>query len=63
MADDNVFVANSLRLSRALVEACRPHIFLPLTGATHMAKEEAVAENLLFLQLRFLRDALGLPAD
>jgi dipeptidyl-peptidase-4 len=63
MADDNVFVANSLRLSRALVEAGRPHIFLPLTGATHMAKEEAVAENLLFLQLRFLLDALGLPAD
>jgi dipeptidyl-peptidase 4 len=61
-ADDNVFVANSLRLSRALVEAGRPHIFLPLTGATHMAKEEAVAENLLLLELRFLRDALGLAA-
>lgn len=62
LADDNVFVANSLRLSRALVEAGRPHIFLPLTGATHMAKEEAVAENLLLLELRFLRDALGLAA-
>jgi dipeptidyl-peptidase 4 len=57
--DDNVFVANSLRLSRALLEAGRPHTFLPLTGATHMAKEEAVAENLLLLELRFLRDALG----
>jgi dipeptidyl-peptidase 4 len=63
LADDNVFVANSLRLSRALVEAGRPHIFLPLTGATHMAKEEAVAKNLLLLQLAFLRDALGLPTD
>lgn len=62
LADDNVFVANSLRLSRALVEAGRPHTFLPLTGATHMAKEEAVAENLLLLELRFLRDALGLAA-
>jgi dipeptidyl-peptidase 4 len=57
--DDNVFVANSLRLSRALLEAGRPHTFLPLTGATHMAKEESVAENLLLLELRFLRDALG----
>jgi dipeptidyl-peptidase 4 len=59
LADDNVFVANSLRLSRALLEAGRPHIFLPLTGATHMAKEETVAENLLLLELKFLRDALA----
>jgi dipeptidyl-peptidase-4 len=58
--DDNVFVANSLRLSRALLEAGRPHTFLPLTGATHMAKEESVAENLLLLELRFLREALGI---
>ncbi len=60
MADDNVFVANSLRLSRAFLEAGRPHTFLPLSGASHMAKEEAVAENLLWIELRFLRDALGL---
>jgi dipeptidyl-peptidase-4 len=60
LADDNVFVANSLRLSRALTEAGRPHIFLPLTGATHMANEETVAENLLLLELKFLRDALGI---
>jgi dipeptidyl-peptidase 4 len=59
VADDNVFVANSLRLSRALMEAGREHIFLPLTGATHMAKEEAVAENLLLLELKFLRNELG----
>jgi dipeptidyl-peptidase 4 len=57
-ADDNVFVADSLRLSRAFTEAGRPHILLPLSGASHMAKEEAVAENLLLLELRFLRDAL-----
>ncbi|HEV2906478.1 MAG TPA: prolyl oligopeptidase family serine peptidase [Actinomycetota bacterium] len=62
LADDNVFVANSLRLSRALTEAGRPHIFLPLSGATHMAKEETVAENLLLLELKFLRDALRLDA-
>jgi dipeptidyl-peptidase-4 len=46
-----------------LLEAGRPHIFLPLTGATHMAKEEAIAENLLLIELRFLRDALGVVAD
>jgi dipeptidyl-peptidase-4 len=60
LADDNVVVANSLRLSRALMEAGRPHTFLPLPGITHMAAAEAVAENLLLLELRFLRDALAL---
>jgi dipeptidyl-peptidase-4 len=60
LADDNVVVANSLRLSRALLEAGRPHTFLPLSGITHMASAEEVAENLLLLELRFLKDALGL---
>ena len=32
---------------------------LPLTGVTHMASQEAVAENLLLLQLDFLRTALA----
>jgi dipeptidyl-peptidase-4 len=36
---------------------------LPLSGITHMAAQEAVAENLLLLQLDFLRDALGLAAS
>jgi dipeptidyl-peptidase 4 len=60
LADDNVVVANSLRLSRALLEAGRPHTFLPLSGITHMASAEDVAENLLLLELRFLKDALRL---
>jgi dipeptidyl-peptidase-4 len=63
LTDDNVFVANSLRLSRAFMEAGRPHTFLPLSGATHMAKEDVVAENLLLLELRFLRDALGVGTE
>jgi dipeptidyl-peptidase-4 len=63
LADDNVFVANSLRLSRAFMEAGRPHTFLPLSGASHMAKEDVVAENLLLLELRFLRDALGVGSE
>ena len=34
----------------------------PLTGVTHMANQEDVAENLLLLQLAFLREALSCPA-
>ena len=59
LADDNVVVAHSLRLSQALLETGRPHAFLPLLGVTHMASQEVVAENLLLLQVGFLREALG----
>ncbi|HEX6931627.1 MAG TPA: hypothetical protein VF162_05770, partial [Streptosporangiaceae bacterium] len=57
---DNVTVAHTLRLSSALLAAGRPHQVLPLTGVTHMASQEDVAENLLLLQVDFLRGALGL---
>jgi dipeptidyl-peptidase-4 len=60
LADDNVYVAHSLRLSRALLAAGRPHEVLPLSGMTHLANDEVVAENLLLLQLDFLRRALRL---
>src|SRR5258708_16527469 len=60
LADDNVVVAHTLRLSSALLAAGYPHRVLPLSGITHMASQEAVAENLLLLQLDFLRGALGL---
>ena len=59
LADDNVVAAHSLRLSAALLAAGRPHRFLPLSGVTHMTPQEVVAENLLRLQLDFLREALG----
>ena len=36
LADDNVVVAHSLRLSAALLAAGLPHSVLPLTGVTHM---------------------------
>ena len=61
LADDNVVVAHTLRLSSALLAAGRPHQVLPLTGVTHMASQEDVAENLLLLQVEFLRAALGVP--
>ena len=63
LADDNVVVAHTLRLSGALLAAGYPHRVLPLSGITHMASQEAVAENLLLLQLDFLRGALGLPVS
>ncbi|GAA4860240.1 prolyl oligopeptidase family serine peptidase [Pseudonocardia benzenivorans] len=62
LADDNVVAAHTLRLSSALLAAGRPHSVLPLSGVTHMTPQEVVAENLLLLQVEFLRDALGVPA-
>ncbi|MBO0890708.1 MAG: S9 family peptidase, partial [Acidothermales bacterium] len=59
LVDDNVVVAHSLRLSSALLAAGKPHTVLPLSGVTHMTPQEVVAENLLHLQVAFLRDALG----
>ena len=59
LADDNVVVAHTLRFSSALLAAGRPHSVLPLSGSTHMASEEEVAENLLLLQVDFLKRALG----
>jgi dipeptidyl-peptidase-4 len=59
LADDNVVAAHTLRLSAALLAAGRPHSVLPLSGVTHMTPQEEVAENLLLLQVDFLRRALG----
>ncbi|HEY0812445.1 MAG TPA: prolyl oligopeptidase family serine peptidase [Pseudonocardia sp.] len=59
LADDNVVVAHTLRLSSALLAAGRQHSVLPLSGVTHMTSQEVVAENLLLLQVRFLQEALG----
>jgi dipeptidyl-peptidase-4 len=58
LADDNVVAAHTLRLSSALVAAGRPHTVLPLSGVTHMTPQEVVAENLLHLQVEFLRRSL-----
>jgi dipeptidyl-peptidase-4 len=60
LADDNVVVAHTLRLSSALLAAGRPHELLPLSGVTHMTPQEEVAENLLLLQVAFLKRSLGL---
>ncbi|MDH6123232.1 prolyl oligopeptidase family serine peptidase [Kitasatospora sp. GP82] len=59
LADDNVVAAHTLRLSSALLAAGRPHSVLPLSGVTHMTPQEQVAENLLLLQVDFLKNALA----
>jgi dipeptidyl-peptidase 4 len=63
LSDDNVYAANTLQLSAALMAAGRPHTLLPLAGVSHMTPQEIVAENLLKLQLEFLREHLGGPSD
>lgn len=60
LADDNVVAAHTLRLSSALLAAGRPHEVLPLSGVTHMTPQEEVAENLLLLQVDFLKRSLGI---
>ncbi|MGZ5354088.1 MAG: prolyl oligopeptidase family serine peptidase [Actinomycetota bacterium] len=59
LADDNVFVANTLRLSAALFEAGRRHELVLIPNATHLTRSEAVTENILRVQLDFLKRSLG----
>jgi dipeptidyl-peptidase-4 len=59
LADDNVVAAHTLRLSSALLAEGRAHEMLPLSGVTHMTPQEVVAENLLVLQVDFLKRALA----
>ncbi|MET9218504.1 prolyl oligopeptidase family serine peptidase [Streptomyces sp. NPDC003300] len=61
MADDNVVVAHTLRMSAALLAAHRPHQVLPLSNVTHSPTDETVVEGLLRHQVNFLRAALNVP--
>ena len=58
LADDNVVAAHSIKLSGALTAAGKSHTFLPLSGVTHMTPQETIAENLLLLQIDFLKTHL-----
>jgi dipeptidyl-peptidase 4 len=60
LADDNVVVAHTLQLSAALFEAGRRHELTLLPNLTHLSRSEAATENLLRLQLDFLRRTLRL---
>jgi dipeptidyl-peptidase-4 len=59
MADDNVVVAHTLRMSAALLAAGRPHQVLPLSGSTHMPTDANTVSHLLHHQLTFLSESLG----
>jgi dipeptidyl-peptidase 4 len=59
IADDNVYVAHSLRMTRALMEAGRPHSMIPLSGITHRPVDPAAAEAMLQIEVDFLHRALG----
>jgi dipeptidyl-peptidase-4 len=60
LADDNVFVAHSLRLSSALLAKGRAHTFLPLAGATHMTPQaEEVAEHMMRVQVEWIHRELA----
>jgi dipeptidyl-peptidase-4 len=61
IADDNVYVAHSLLMSKALMEAGRRHSMIPLSGITHRPTDEAAAENMLKIEVEFLRRALDMP--
>ena len=62
IADDNVYVAHSLMMSKALMEAGRRHSMIPLSGITHRPVDEAAAENMLRIQVDFLKRALGIDS-
>jgi dipeptidyl-peptidase-4 len=58
LADDNVYVAHTLRLSAELFEAGRSHELVLIPSATHLTRRAAVTEQLLRVQARFLRRTL-----
>lgn len=58
IADDNVYVAHSLRMTKALMEAGRRHAMIPLSGITHRPVDPAAAEAMLDIEVEFLHHAL-----
>ncbi|MET9780184.1 prolyl oligopeptidase family serine peptidase [Nocardiopsis alba] len=58
LIDDNVVFAHTQRMSEALLAAGRPHTVLPLAGVTHSPADPVTAENLLLLQVDFLKENL-----
>ncbi len=59
LVDDNVYPVHTLRLSAALFEAGRHHELVLIPNATHLTRSTAVTENLLRVQLDFLKRSLG----
>lgn len=55
LADDNVVVAHTLRLSASLLAQGLPHEVLPLSDVTHFTPSVTINTNLLLHELDFLR--------
>ncbi len=60
-ADDNVYFFHSLKLSQALLNAGKPHDFLPLVGTTHMIAEPLQNQRRWETIADFFRKHLGFP--
>jgi dipeptidyl-peptidase-4 len=58
LADDNVYVTHTLRLSAALFEAGKHHELVLIPDATHFTRARAATEHLLRAQVDFLRRSL-----
>ena len=58
LADDNVVVAHTLRLSASLLAQGLPHEVLPLSDVTHFTPSVTINTNLLLHELDFLRRSL-----
>ena len=43
------------------MEHGRRHAMIPLSGITHRPTDEVAADNMLNIQVEFLRRALGIP--
>jgi dipeptidyl-peptidase-4 len=48
-------------MSKALMEAGRRHAMIPLSGITHRPIDPAAAENMMKIEVDFLRRSLGMP--
>jgi dipeptidyl-peptidase-4 len=59
LADDNVYVTHTLRFSAALFEAGRRHELVLIPNATHLSRSEAVTEQILRVQIDFLKRTIG----
>ena len=60
LADDNVLFGHTVRFTNALLAAARPYNLVVLSGVTHTTPDPMVTENLLLLELDFLRRTFAL---
>jgi dipeptidyl-peptidase-4 len=60
LADDNVLFGHTVRFTNALLAAARPYNLIVLSGVTHTTPDPTVTENLLLLELDFLRRTFAL---